>query len=416
MKSDFRFEHVLGKGSYGAVYKVLRKSDKNYYALKEVNIKSLSQREREDAVNEIRLLASLSHPNIIKYYEAFTHRDNLYICMEFAKYGDLHRLIQKQRSKNKHLPEAVVWNLFIQMCKGLQCLHKKRIVHRDLKPKNIFMMSSDKLTIGDLGCSKVMKQDLTRTQVGTPYYMSPEIWGKHAYDEKNDIWALGCIIFEMCALRPPFLANDMPSLARQVKVATVPRIPSSYSSGLGRVVASMLVKNPAKRANIDSILASPEVVAHMTSTVPCTPVVKRNPPRILSTIKVPRRLEHGLKLPASQYPGSPARRMPESSDEAKHSSRSRSMSSNTSRQTHGHRRQSSRAPSSKSEAKRDVRLPNVPRSRDGRPGIPTGRSDARPRLNQIYGNAGIKQPQTRANRHQVPPRYPARPRGMNRLY
>lgn len=98
------------------------------------------------------------------------------------------------------------------------------------------------MRIGDLGCAKLMKTRLTRTQVGTPYYMAPEIWSKRPYDAKCDVWALGCIIHELCTLSPPFLANDMNGLANKVKTARTPRISKRYSDDLAALVARMLSK------------------------------------------------------------------------------------------------------------------------------------------------------------------------------
>ena len=82
---DFKIVKLLGKGTYGAVYKVIRKSDNEEYALKEVSLKALKPREREDAVNEVRVLASIKHRNILRYCEAFLEGSNLYIVTEYAK-------------------------------------------------------------------------------------------------------------------------------------------------------------------------------------------------------------------------------------------------------------------------------------------------------------------------------------------
>jgi NIMA (never in mitosis gene a)-related kinase len=210
--SDFKKVSSLGKGSYGAVYKVQRKSDKKIYALKEVSIKTLKHEEREQSVNEIRILASLQHKSIIRYREAFLENHNLYIVTEYCRGGDLHRKIKTALQANSTFPEKSVWHYFIQMARGVEVLHANGILHRDLKPKNIFLTASNNVKIGDLGCSKIVeKNKLSQTQVGTPYYMSPEIWKRKPYDEKSDIWAMGCILFELelVSLGPPFLADNI---------------------------------------------------------------------------------------------------------------------------------------------------------------------------------------------------------------
>lgn len=111
---------------------------------------------------------------------------------------------------------------------------------QDLKPKNIFLTTGETILIGDFGCSKLVKARFARTQIGTPYYMSPEIWNRRPYDMKSDVWALGCILYEMCQLTPPFLANDMEGLAHKVRTSAAPRISRHYSSDLASLVARMM--------------------------------------------------------------------------------------------------------------------------------------------------------------------------------
>ena len=157
---------ALGKGSYGSVYKVKRKQDNQFYAIKEVNIKKLQPKEREDAVNEIRIMASIKHKNIVRYCDAFLERDNLYIAMEFAEHGDISRQIDKFKAANKYIKEDTIWSYFIQMCNGLSLMHGRNVLHRDLKPKNIFLTGKNHIRLGDLGCAKFMKSGMARTQIG----------------------------------------------------------------------------------------------------------------------------------------------------------------------------------------------------------------------------------------------------------
>jgi hypothetical protein len=128
--ADFKKIGGLGKGSYGAVYKVQRKSDQKIYALKEVSIKQLKQHDRQMAVNEIRILASLHHDSIIRYREAFLEKDNIYIVTEFAKGGDLHRQIKKMQDNKTYFHEKTIWHYFVQICRGVEVLHSNKILHR----------------------------------------------------------------------------------------------------------------------------------------------------------------------------------------------------------------------------------------------------------------------------------------------
>ena len=95
--------------------------------------------------------------------------------MEFAEHGDIYRQIKKFKTANKYIKEDTIWSYTIQIALGLDHLHSRRVLHRDIKPKNIFLTSKHHVRLGDLGCAKLIKTGLARTQIGTPYYMSPEI-------------------------------------------------------------------------------------------------------------------------------------------------------------------------------------------------------------------------------------------------
>jgi NIMA (never in mitosis gene a)-related kinase len=102
------------------------------------------------------------------------------------------------------------------MIKGIKALHDKRILHRDLKSANIFTYSDGTVKIGDLNVSKIMKEQLSYTQTGTPYYASPEVWRDKPYDFKSDIWSLGVIIYEVAMLVVPFKAETIEDLYKKV--------------------------------------------------------------------------------------------------------------------------------------------------------------------------------------------------------
>lgn len=321
--SEFKVSKFLGKGSYGSVSKVLRLTDNLEYAMKEVKIKSMNQKEREEAVNEIRLLASVHHPNVVQYHEAFVEDDKLCIVTEYCCEGDLQSLIARQKSKNKYFDEEYIWTLFGQMLLGLQAVHNLGILHRDLKSANIFLDTGDVVKIGDLGVAKLVKNTerggLTRTQVGTPYYVAPEIWNAKPYDTKCDIWSLGVLLYELLTLRRPFEAQNMNELRSRVLQNNYKTVPTFYSKELQDIVKKMLVLDPAQRPTVNALLSMPAVTKKMSTALPETvrtaldsrakatdakvPVAKGKP--VKSTIKVPRNLTQ-LHLPTPNYPA-PAR-------------------------------------------------------------------------------------------------------------
>jgi NIMA (never in mitosis gene a)-related kinase 1/4/5 len=164
----------------------------------------------------------------------------LCIVMDLADGGDLQSKINSYKKKGQHMPEKEVWRYFIQIVSGLEALHDLKIVHRDIKCANLFLTQSGILKLGDLNVSKVAKKGLLHTQTGTPYYASPEVWQDKPYDFKSDIWSMGCVLYELCALAPPFRAPDMKGLYTKVIRGSYPPIPSVYSSDLVNMVKALL--------------------------------------------------------------------------------------------------------------------------------------------------------------------------------
>lgn len=150
---------------------------------------------------QVRILASVQHQMVIRYYDAFIEADKLYIVTELAKGGDIGAKIKRHLSRKELMNEEMIWGFFIQICQGLRNLHKANILHRDIKAQNIFLVSAREVKIGDLGVAKITKGGMAHTQIGTPYYMSPEIWRSRPYNKKSDIWSLGCLLYELASLR-----------------------------------------------------------------------------------------------------------------------------------------------------------------------------------------------------------------------
>jgi len=136
------------------------------------------------------------------------------------------------------------------MVLGLKALHDFKVCHRDIKCANIFLNLKGEVKLGDFNVSKVAKKGMLYTQTGTPYYASPEVWKDRPYDSKSDIWSLGCVLYEMIALRPPFKGHDLKSLYKKVVSVDYPPISTNkYSSDLVNLVKSILQVNPAIRPN-----------------------------------------------------------------------------------------------------------------------------------------------------------------------
>ena len=255
----FEILEKLGDGAYSIVYKVRRKEDSNIYALKKVKLKGLSDKEKQNALNEVRILASVKSPFVISYKEAFIEEETETLCivMEYADKGDLYQKIVHLKKIGCLIEEIDAWKIFIQMVRGLKSLHDLKILHRDLKSANIFLFSNGTAKIGDLNVSKVAQKGLGYTQTGTPYYASPEVWNENPYDNKSDIWSLGCVTYEMLTLHPPFRAKDMEQLYNRVIKGQYKRIGEKYSNDMNEIIELLLKVNPKDRPNCDEILKHP---------------------------------------------------------------------------------------------------------------------------------------------------------------
>ena len=257
----FEILEKLGDGAYSVVYKVRRKEDSKIYALKKVNLSNLSQKEKENSLNEVRILASVKSTFVIAYKEAFIDETDQSLCivMEFADKGDLYQKITQFKKIGCLIDEVDIWRIFIQMTKGLKALHDLKILHRDLKSANIFLFSDGSAKIGDLNVSKVAYRGLGYTQTGTPYYASPEVWRDEPYDIKSDIWSLGCVTFEMLALHPPFRAENMEKLYNKVIQCQYGKISDRYSEDIKEIIKLLLKVKTKERPTCAQILKHPLV-------------------------------------------------------------------------------------------------------------------------------------------------------------
>ncbi|XP_043832566.1 serine/threonine-protein kinase Nek4 isoform X2 [Dromiciops gliroides] len=259
------FLRAVGKGSYGEVTLVRHRQDSKQYVIKKLNLRNASSRERKAAEQEAQLLSQLKHPNIVTYRESWEGEDGLlYIVMGFCEGGDLYRKLKEQ--KGKLLPENQVVEWFVQIAMALQYLHEKHILHRDLKTQNVFLTRTNIIKVGDLGIARVLENqyDMASTLIGTPYYMSPELFSNKPYNYKSDVWALGCCVYEMATLKHAFNAKDMNSLVYRIIEGKLPPMPKDYSPQLAELIRTMLSKKPEERPSVRSILRQPYIKRHIS--------------------------------------------------------------------------------------------------------------------------------------------------------
>ncbi|XP_028393171.1 serine/threonine-protein kinase Nek10-like [Dendronephthya gigantea] len=255
---------LLGSGAFGSVFKVCKKNgDGTCFAMKEISLtnpnlgKTTSERNKSSGniIQETKFLKEqLNHPNVVKYIKAFQQTNTLYVIMEYIEGAPLTEHFNSLKEKKDLFSEERIWNIFIQIVLGLRYLHKeKHIIHRDLTPNNVMLGTEDKVTITDLGLArqKLPEASELTSVVGTMLYWCPEILQHLPYGEKADVWAAGCLLYQMATLRPPFYSSNLLHLATKIVDADYEEIPDEmYSKKLIETVRRCITNDPKTRPDI----------------------------------------------------------------------------------------------------------------------------------------------------------------------
>eukprot|EP00239_Pterosperma_sp_CCMP1384_P000543 CAMPEP_0197852968 /NCGR_PEP_ID=MMETSP1438-20131217/21858_1 /TAXON_ID=1461541 /ORGANISM="Pterosperma sp., Strain CCMP1384" /LENGTH=549 /DNA_ID=CAMNT_0043467221 /DNA_START=182 /DNA_END=1828 /DNA_ORIENTATION=+ len=261
----------IGEGSFGKVYLAKDTKSMNENVVVKMVQLPANKREREECLKEINYLTELHHPYLAYCKDSFVDKGQLAIVMPFYSGGDLSSVIKKNKQRNTRVPEEVVLEWLAQLMLAAEHLHSRKMLHRDIKADNIFMSTCDRpssagapvkrvsVLLGDFGIARVLEYSnaKARTQCGTPYYMSPELFKGTPYNHKSDIWGLGVVLYELMALQVPFTAQSMSGLGNAVMKTNPKPLPNNYSGVLRQLVMSMLSKNPTTRPSAADILRHP---------------------------------------------------------------------------------------------------------------------------------------------------------------
>ena len=263
---NYEFVCQIGKGNFGRISKIIRKSDQKTLIWKELDYGQMSEKEKEQIVSEVNILRELKHPNIVRYYDRIIDKKHsrIYIIMEYCEGGDLNQLIKRCKKTGEFIAEDIIWKIFTQVLLAIHVIHNHKegkILHRDIKPSNIFLDKDNNVKLGDFGLSRELSDQskFAYSHVGTPYYMSPEQIDETKYNEKSDIWSLGCFLYELTTFHPPFEAKNQIMLAMRIKSGKVEKINKRYSEELWRVITWMLTVNYNNRPSSEDLLNIPEV-------------------------------------------------------------------------------------------------------------------------------------------------------------
>lgn len=234
-------ETTLGEGAFGKVILAKRKADGKPVAVKRLEKKKI--KDKFSITNEMKILTSVSHPNIVNMIEGFQDRLYIYFVLEVAEGGELFKYIHKYglEEMGKLGPRFIA-----EVVLALEYLHTAGVLHRDIKPENMLLTDNYHVKVADFGTAIFECNTEQNRFTGTPEYVSPEVLKEGKASKSSDLWALGCVIYQLFVGRPPFEGESQYLMFQAIMGRTV-EFPPYFPPQARDLVDRLLNLDPAQR-------------------------------------------------------------------------------------------------------------------------------------------------------------------------
>ena len=289
--------HLIGEGSFSKVYQTHNKKTNKKCVLKVINVQE--ELDFKNILTEIHILTKNKTKYLVSSNDVFfdKSRKSIVIEMQYFTEGDLADKIRLHADNNDHFSEPTVWKYFSQILYATKYLHDNGIIHRDIKTSNLLVTKLGNLKLTDFNTCKTIGNNLQcslrHTQIGTPYYMSPELINHSKYNYKVDVWSIGCVLYEIILLKQAFKCNHIGRLMINIRSGNFNPIKGNivrkYSVDLLKLINVTLETNENKRPTVyDLLLKLPrEYIDKKESTVK----EEKKDINLLQDVYIPKSLE-----------------------------------------------------------------------------------------------------------------------------
>jgi serine/threonine protein kinase len=255
---DFTIMELLGEGSFGKVFKVLKKDTGKLYAMKSMKKQTLiNNNQIRYAVTEAQIMREMDHAYVLKLMFSFQTPDYLHMVMELCEHGDLSQQLDQHQFFEEQLARFICAELIL----GIQHVHEKGVLYRDLKPENILIDADGHIRLGDFGLAKQGRASqveagkvVAQSFCGSPAYLAPEMLSKSGVSQSGDVYQIGVVLYEMLVGIPPFYNDNITILYQNISKGKL-KVPKYLSKNVKNLLNKILHRDPNKRPTLEQMKA-----------------------------------------------------------------------------------------------------------------------------------------------------------------